>query len=148
VRDFAIAAVVQTAIDVLSQADPTPAPVPPPSSAEPKSVSDAVLQMLVAAGPVGVFFLMVNFKFKLMTVSEHEALMKEKDEQITKLEADKDELKGSLREANGVYTTQVIPTLTRVLDAERELVDLRRQEQQNRWRREDGDGGEQRGRRE
>jgi hypothetical protein len=83
-----------------------------------------------------------------MTVSEHEALMKEKDEQITKLEADKDELKGSLREANGVYTTQVIPTLTRVLDAERELVDLRRQEQQNRWRREDGDGGEQRGRRE
>lgn len=147
VRDY----VIWAALEVLSQADPSPSPVPAPATtpAAP-SVEGAVMSTLIAAGPVGVFFLMVLFKFKMMTVSEHQAVIKEKDDRIAQLEEDKGELKQSLREANSVYISQVIPTLTRVLDAERELVDLRRQEQADaRWRDQQrgagGDGGGGRG---
>lgn len=112
------------------------------TNSPPSSVEDALTRTLIAAGPVGVFFLAVIFKFKLMTVSEHLAVVAEKDSRIASQEKTIDELKASLREANAVYTAQVIPTLTRVLDAERELVDLRRAEQQQtRWRRADPEGG-------
>jgi hypothetical protein len=106
------------------------------------SVTGAMIRTLIAAGPVGLFFAATLFKKGVMTVSEHEtakhAWEREREgwaRERGALERDVEELKGTLREANAVYTQQVIPTLTRVLDAERELVDLRREEQAERRRR-------------
>lgn len=109
-----------------------------PAADAPATISDALVSTLIAAGPIGIFFIAVLFKFKLMTVSEHESVVREKDARIASLDADLTDLKTALKDANAVYTSQVIPTLTRVLDAERELVDLRREEQVERRRR----GGE------
>lgn len=89
-------------------------------------------------GLVGVFFLLVILRLKVMPTYVMDDARKEWERERAALEKDIEELKNTLREANTVYTTQVIPTLTRVLDAERELVDLRREEQAERRRR----GGE------
>ena len=90
---------------------------------------------IASTGIVGIFFLMILFRVKIMPTYVA-------DEQKTAWErerADKDkqieELKASVREANTIYTQQVIPTLTRALDAERELVELRREEREDRRRR-------------
>ena len=121
------------ALMVLEQAATTPAPVP---AADPAlSVEGALIRTLISAGPVGVFFIAILFKKGVMTTSEHNTAMQSWERERTKLVADSDELKKALIAAQSVYTEQVIPTLTRVLDAERELVDLRREEQAERRRR-------------
>lgn len=122
-------------IDLVSNQPASPAPTPAPAPSESLSVEQALFRTLIAAGPVGVFFIAVLFKFKIMTVSEHNTAVSSWDRERATLEKDNEELKAALREANAVYTQQVIPTLTRVLDAERELVDLRRDEQAERRRR-------------
>lgn len=90
---------------------------------------------IAGTGIVGIVLLMVIFRVKIMPTYVHDDAKKEWERERTALEHDVEELKGALREANSVYATQVIPTLTRALDAERELVDLRRDEQQERRRR-------------
>jgi hypothetical protein len=92
---------------------------------------------IAGTGMVGVFLLMTLLRIKIMPTYVHDDAKTEWERQRLALEKDVDELKATLREANTVYTTQVIPTLTRVLDAERELVDLRRDEQAERRRRGD-----------
>lgn len=90
---------------------------------------------IAGSGLVGIFLLMTILRIKIMPTYVHDDAKDEWERQRLALEKDIDELKSTLREANNVYTTQVIPTLTRVLDAERELVDLRREEQAERRRR-------------
>lgn len=107
----------------------------------------ALLGPIIGTGIGGVLFLMVIFKIKVMptyvydkAVADHEKELARRDkehaDEVARLEADKAELKISINDAHSVYTEQVIPTLTRVLDAERELVELRRDEAAERRRRE------------
>lgn len=122
---------------------PEPAP-----TADPTSGLDlaALLGPIIGTGVGGVLFLMVIFKIKVMptyvydkAVLDHEKELARRDAEhaaeVTRLEAEKTELKDSLKDAQSVYTQQVIPTLTRVLDSERELVELRRDEAAERRRR-------------
>ena len=98
------------------------------------TVESGLIAMLMSAGPVGVFFAAILMKRGVMTVSEHNTAKTQWERERDVLLKDNEELKGALKDANAVYTQQVIPTLTRVLDAERELVDLRREEQIERRR--------------
>ena len=104
---------------------------------------------ILGTGLVGALFLMVLFRVKIMPTyvydkaeqdwdKERERLVTERTEERDRFTAEIADLKLGLKDANKVYTEQVIPTLTRVLDAERELVDLRRDEAAERRRR----GGE------
>lgn len=95
-------------------------------------VSNIVISTLTGAGSVGAFLLMVLFRFKIMPTYVHDDAKESWDREREGLEKSVEELKNALKDANLVYTSQVIPTLTRVLDAERELVDLRRDEQASR----------------
>lgn len=90
---------------------------------------------IASTGIVGVVLLMILFRVKIMPTyvydeqkAEWERLRAEKDKTI-------DDLKNAIKDANSVYTEQVIPTLTRTLDAERELIELRRDEREDRRRR-------------
>ena len=83
---------------------------------------------IAGSGIVGIFLLLVIFRIKIMPTYVYDDAKAEWERERAEKDKDIEELKQSLREANAVYTTQVIPTLTRVLDAERELVDLRRDE--------------------
>ena len=111
-------------------ADASPVPTVPASTPSPdQTISGIVITTLTGAGSVGVFLLMVIFRFKIMPTYVHDEARASWDREREGLERSVEELKGALKDANAVYTSQVIPTLTRVLDAERELVDLRRDEQ-------------------
>lgn len=101
---------------------------------------------IAGTGIVGVFLLLVILRIKIMPTYVFDDAKKEWERERASIDADHarerdglekdvEELKSALREANVVYTTQVIPTLTRALDAERELVDLRREEQRDREQR-------------
>ncbi len=89
---------------------------------------------IASTGLVGIFLLMILFRIKIMPTYVYDTAKVEWDRERVRLEQTVDELKGALSEANAVYTTQVIPTLTRVLDSEKELVELRRDEQAARRR--------------
>lgn len=86
------------------------------------------LAPILSTGLVGVILLMILFRIKIMPVYVFDNAKIEWERERDNLLLDKAELKLALKDANTIYTTQVIPTLTRVLDAERELVDLRRSE--------------------
>lgn len=97
-------------------------------------ITAGIIAPILSTGVVGAFLLMILFRIKIMPTyvyDDAKALWEKsdaaKDAAIT-------ELKEGLKEANSVYTSQVIPTLTRVLDSERELVDIRRDEQARRRR--------------
>jgi hypothetical protein len=77
---------------------------------------------------VGVILIMILLRIKVMPTYVHEDARTEWERERGNLQADIADLKATIKDANSVYTTQVIPTLTRVLDAERELVELRRSE--------------------
>lgn len=109
---------------VVLAADPAVAPVDSGGAA----LITQVIAPIFGTGIVGALFLMVLFRIKIMPTYVHDEAKADWEKERAKLEADNAELKASLREANEVYTQQVIPTLTRVLDAERELVELRREE--------------------
>lgn len=139
----------------LAQSVEDPTTVPPATTGGVETV-ELVFQILgpvLGTGLVGSLFLMLLFRIKIMPTyvydqavvawqQERERLEQERvDERVrsdgerARLEAENGELKSALKDANKVYTEQVIPTLTRVLDAERELVDLRRDEAAERRRR-------------
>jgi hypothetical protein len=92
------------------------------------------LAPILSTGIVGVMFLMVLFRIKIMPTYVHEDAKKEWERERTDKDATIAELKRSVTDANKVYTEQVIPTLTRILDNEQELVAIRRSEQQRRER--------------
>ena len=92
---------------------------------------------IISTGIVGVLFLMVLFRIKVMPTYVHEDAKKEWERERSEKDADIAELKASLSKANEVYTDKIIPTLTRLLDSEQELLALRRQEQARR-----GTGGD------
>lgn len=134
--------------------EPSPTPAVPPSGlVETADFVFNVVGPVLGTGLIGSLFIMLIFRIKIMPTyvyddaekewqQERERLEKERmDERVRtdaergRLEAENGELKGALKDANKVYTEQVIPTLTRVLDAERELVDLRRDEAAERRRR-------------
>lgn len=83
---------------------------------------------ILSTGIVGVFMLMLMFRVKIMPTYVFDAAKTEWERERNSKDADIAELKSTLKEANAVYTTQVIPVLTSVLDSQRELVDLRRME--------------------
>lgn len=87
---------------------------------------------ILSTGVVGVVLLMILFRIRIMPTYVYEDAKKEWERERADLRAENDYLKQVVLDANGVYTQQVIPTLTRVLDAERELVEIRRLEQQSR----------------
>lgn len=84
---------------------------------------------ILSTGVVGVFLLMIIFRIKIMPTYVYEDAKAEWERERAQQRADTEELKRALDEANKVYTSQVIPTLTRILDNEKELVALRRAEQ-------------------
>ena len=90
---------------------------------------------ILGTGLVGVFFLMIVLRIKIVPSYVYDEAKTVWERERLALEQDNAELKAALREANSVYTGQVIPTLTRVLDAEHELLDLRREEAAERRRR-------------
>ena len=91
-----------------------------------------VITPIVSTGLVGVFLLMMIFRIKIMPTYVYEDAKREWERERGDLRSENDYLKKVVLDANGVYTQQVIPTLTRVLDAERELVEIRRLEQTRR----------------
>ncbi len=95
----------------------------------------SLLGPILSTGVVGVVLLMIIFRIKLIPSYVLDDSKKTWDAERERLITENAELKEGLKEANLVYTQQVIPTLTRVLDAERELVDLRREEAIERRRR-------------
>lgn len=84
------------------------------------------LAPILSTGLVGVILLMILFRIKIMPVYVFDSAKIEWERERSSLLLDIVELKTTIKDANTIYTTQVIPTLTRVLDAERELVELRR----------------------
>lgn len=140
--------VVQAGLLLASVQSPEPAPTPPADQGIAGTVEfvTRVIGPILGTGLIGALFLMIIFKIKIMptwiydkAVADHEKAMEQlradHAAEVARLEADKVELKGSLKDAQSVYTEQVIPTLTRVLDSERELVELRRDEAAERRRR-------------
>ncbi len=89
---------------------------------------------IASTGLVGVFLLMILFRVKIMPTYVYDNSKVEWDREREKLEQNIVELKAALADANAVYVTSVIPTLTRLLDSERELVELRRDEKEARRR--------------
>lgn len=83
---------------------------------------------IISTGIVGVFLLMILFRIKIMPVWVHDEAKKEWEREREGLLSNIEELKKAVTEANGVYTQQVIPTLTRLLDSEQELLALRREQ--------------------
>jgi hypothetical protein len=88
------------------------------------------LAPILSTGMVGIVLIMILFRIKIMPVYVFDNSKIDWERERDNLLLDIAELKLALKDANSVYTTQVIPTLTRVLDAERELVEIRRSERQ------------------
>lgn len=87
---------------------------------------------IVSTGVVGVILMMILLRIKIMPTYVYEDAKKEWERERGDLQGENAYLKKVVQDANGVYTQQVIPTLTRVLDAEKELVEIRRLEQSRR----------------
>lgn len=101
---------------------------PEPASTTLKDVFD-IVGPIAGTGLVGIFLLMVLFRIKIMPTWVYDEARSEWAKAEARYIDDIEELKSTVRQANEVYTTQVIPALTRSLDVERELVELRRDEQ-------------------
>lgn len=127
--------VLWTGLVLAATETPPPSPVTDPGSAGTQELLTSVIAPILGTGLVGALFLMVLFRIKIMPTYVHDAAKVEWEKRETQLVTENAELKQGLKDANAVYTQQVIPTLTRVLDAERELVDLRRDEAAERRRR-------------
>lgn len=84
------------------------------------------MAQILSTGIVGIILLMILFRIKIMPIYVFDNAKIEWERERDNLLLDIVELKAALKDANTIYTMQVIPTLTRVLDAERELVELRR----------------------
>lgn len=115
----------------------SPQPVPP-MVVEPQTSFDFVKEVvapILGTGLIGSLFLMVLFRIKIMPTYVYDQAKASWDAERDRLTTENGDLKDALKESHKIYTEQVIPTLTRVLDAERELVDLRRQEAMDRRRR-------------
>lgn len=100
---------------------------------------------ILSTGVVGVILLMILFRYKIQPTYVLDDAKREWERERLAIEArhaeerrhdqeDVVELKRSLKEGTEVYTQQVIPLLTRLLDSERELVELRREEARRRNR--------------
>jgi uncharacterized protein YecE (DUF72 family) len=100
---------------------------------------------ILSTGVVGIILLMILFRYKIQPTYVLDDAKREWERERAAIEArhaeerrhdqeDVVELKRSLREGTEVYTQQVIPLLTRLLDSERELVELRREEARRRNR--------------
>ena len=100
---------------------------------------------ILSTGVVGIILLMILFRYKIQPTYVHEDAKREWERERVAIEArhaeerrhdieDIADLKRSLQEGTEVYTQQVIPLLTRLLDSERELVELRRDEARRRNR--------------
>jgi hypothetical protein len=124
---------------LLTLVDPEiPAPAPSDTGSDIGANIDFVTQVLgpiLGTGLVGALFLMVLFRIKIMPTYVYDQAKESWDAERTRLVDEVADLKLGVKEQNKIYTEQVIPTLTRVLDAERELVDLRRDEAAERRRR-------------
>jgi hypothetical protein len=99
---------------------------------------------IAGTGLVGIFFLMVVLRIKIMPTYVYDEAKADWERERSKLEASLDSAEAALREGQAVLVQQVTPALTRALDAERELLELRRQEQfQAQFRRDHPGGGAQ-----
>lgn len=97
-------------------------------AAEVPSVEGVSVSQILSTGMVGVFLLMLIFRIKIQQTYICEEKEKAWERERAELKGDNAELKATVVEAQKVYVEQVIPTLTRVLDSERELVELRKAE--------------------
>ena len=84
---------------------------------------------ILSTGMVGIILLMILLRVKIMPTYVYDDAKAEWLRERSDLQSDITELKQTLKDADAVYTQQVIPVLTRVFEAEKELVDLRRAEQ-------------------
>lgn len=90
------------------------------------SVETSVIRTLISAGPVGIFLLMLLFRYKIQPTYVLDDAKKEWERERVGLEDDLSEARITNIEAQRVYVEQVIPTLTRVLDELRRVEDRRR----------------------
>lgn len=87
---------------------------------------------ILSTGIVGVFLLMILFRYKIMPIYVYDDAKSEWERERSNLQADIVELKAQSKEANALYVTTVVPVMTRVADAQHELLELRRdQERRN-----------------
>lgn len=86
------------------------------------------LGALAGTGIVGVILCMVIMRWKLMPTYVYDEAKAAWDEERARYESDAAEYKSALAAAHDVYIREVVPTLTRALDAQRELLELRRDE--------------------
>jgi hypothetical protein len=129
---------LQLAMELPAEVQQSTPPVPPTSGGSSgSSIEGIALRTLASAGPVGVFLLMVLFRWKVMPTYVFDAAKKEWDRE----RSEKDETIKSLTEigqkSTEVYINQVVPTMTRALDLEKELLDLRREDRDRDRRRRD-----------
>lgn len=87
------------------------------------------LAPILSTGIVGVILLMILFRIKIMPTYVHEDAKKEWERERADKDATIAELKSAVAASSVVYTDKVIPTLTRLLDSEQELVAIRRSQQ-------------------
>lgn len=118
----------QTALEMVLGSFPDPSQAASSANSWPFDL----LGPIVSTGIVGVILLMVLFRIKIMPTWVYDEAKAEWDRERLKMQGDIDDLKASLKDSNLVYTRDVIPTLTRVLENERELVEIRREEARRR----------------
>lgn len=112
--------------------------------ATPEKTPFDYITTIASTGIVGIILLMILFRFKIIPAYVHDDAKTEWARERAQIEAnhqrerdgweaerkiheqDKVELKEAVAKSQEVYVSQVIPTLTRVLDYERELLELRR----------------------
>lgn len=101
---------------------------------------------IASTGIVGIVLLMILFRFKIIPSYVHDDAKADWEAERTRMEAnhkrerddwekereahvrEKADLKDAVAKAQEVYVSQVIPTLTRVLDYEKELLEVRREQ--------------------
>lgn len=97
---------------------------------------------IAGTGMVGIFLLLVILRIKIMPTYVYDEAKADWERERQEMKESLEDARRALQDGNKVYTEQVIPTLTRALDAERELLDLRRQEAQRRdWAQHGGSHG-------
>lgn len=87
---------------------------------------------IAGTGLVGVIFLMVIFRVKIMPTYVYDEAKEDWERERLELRQSLDAAEKSLRDGQQVLISEVTPALTRALDAERELLEMKRQEQYRR----------------
>lgn len=87
---------------------------------------------LASTGLVGIFFLMIVLRVRIMPTYVHDDAKKEWERERAELRAALDEAEDALREGQKILLEKVTPALTLALDAERQILEMKQREQYRR----------------